>query len=95
MGSVLTSWKAFAKSSSLRTSVLGDLRLIAYRYSNLLLPFVPVAFAVQYTHQDSSIVFAMNLIAIFPCSFLMGIGLKSIGQEYGDLVKVILYMTFG
>lgn len=76
-------------------TVRGDLRHILYRYTNLLFVFVIIGFVMNYTHQEPSLIFSMNLLAIFPSSILMGVGLKSMRKRYGGLIQAVLYMTFG
>lgn len=73
----------------------GDLQNILFRYTNLFFVFVVAGFAVYFTNQSPSVVFAINLLAIFPSSILMGIGLKRMRKQYNGLVQAILYMTFG
>lgn len=73
----------------------GDLHNILFRYTNILFVFVIAGFAVYYTDQSPSVVFAINLLAIFPSSILMGIGLKCMRARYNGLVQAVLYMTFG
>ncbi|PSN61325.1 hypothetical protein BS50DRAFT_578687, partial [Corynespora cassiicola Philippines] len=76
-------------------TVGGDLQHILYRYTNLLFVFVIIGFVMNYTHQDPSLIFSMNLLAIFPSSVLMGVGLQSMRKQYGELMQAVLYMTFG
>jgi hypothetical protein len=73
----------------------GDLQHIFLRYTNILFVFVAAGFAVQYTQQRGTVVFAINLIAVFPSSVLMGVGLKSMRLHYGGIVQAVLYMTPG
>jgi hypothetical protein len=73
----------------------GDLQHIFLRYTNILFVFVAAGFAVQYTQQRGTIIFAINLIAVFPSSVLMGVGMKSMRLHYGGIVQAVLYMTFG
>jgi Ca2+:H+ antiporter len=76
-------------------TVQGDLWHILYRYTNLLLFFVIVGFVMNFTHQNPSLIFSMNLLAIFPSSILLGVALKSMRIRYGGLIQAVLYMTFG
>ena len=64
-------------------------------YIYFLFVFVPIGFAVHYTGQHPAIIFTINLIAILPSSSLLDYGLEQVGRRYGDLVKALLYMTFG
>src|ERR1700753_2278357 len=64
-------------------------------YVYLLFVFVHIGFAVHYSRQNPTVIFTINLIAIFPSSSLLDYGLDQVGQKYGDLVKALLYMTFG
>ncbi|KAH7396190.1 hypothetical protein BKA66DRAFT_409276 [Pyrenochaeta sp. MPI-SDFR-AT-0127] len=68
---------------------------ILLRKTNILFVFVVAGFVVQYFNQTPSVVFSINLLAIFPSSFLMGIGLKSMRMRYNGLVQAVFYMTFG
>ncbi|KAF2727920.1 hypothetical protein EJ04DRAFT_504900 [Polyplosphaeria fusca] len=72
-----------------------DLRDIAFRYTNIGFVFVVIGFVVQYTHQSPSLIFSFNLLAVFPSSVLLGVGLKSMGHRYGPVIQAVLYMTFG
>lgn len=73
----------------------GDMKHILLRKTNILFVFVVAGFVVQYFNQTPSVVFSINLLAIFPSSFLMGIGLKSMRMRYNGLVQAVFYMTFG
>jgi Ca2+:H+ antiporter len=73
----------------------GDLQHILFRCTNMLFLFVIAGFAVKYTHQQPTVTFSINLLAVFPSSILMGVGLKSMRERYGGLIQALLYMTFG
>ncbi|TPX16066.1 uncharacterized protein E0L32_004061 [Thyridium curvatum] len=62
---------------------------------NLMLVFVPVAIAVEATHQSAGIIFAMNAIAIIPLAGLLSHATESVARRMGDTVGALMNVTFG
>lgn len=62
---------------------------------NILLPFVPAGLVVRYTHCNAVTIFAVNFIAIFPCSALLAFAVDELMFQVGDKVAALLSMSFG
>ena len=62
---------------------------------NILLVFVPVGIAVQFTGISPIIVFAMNAVAIIPLAGLLSHATESVASSLGDTVGALLNVTFG
>lgn len=62
---------------------------------NLLLPFVPIGFALNYTKTSSIAVFCTNFLAIVPSATLLSTATDEISMRYGDKVGALLNIPFG
>ena len=62
---------------------------------NVLLVFVPVGIAVQFSGASPTIVFAMNAIAIIPLAGLLAHATEAVAGTLGDTVGALLNVTFG
>lgn len=65
------------------------------RWINVFFLVVVAGFLVQYTHQQPSIIFALNLVAVLTSYTHIGAALKSLGIQYTGFAQALLYMTFG
>ncbi|KAB5580296.1 vacuolar calcium ion transporter [Coniochaeta sp. 2T2.1] len=64
-------------------------------YINVLLVFVPVGIAVEFTNASAGIVFAMNAIAIIPLAGLLSHATESVAVRMGDTIGALMNVTFG
>ena len=64
-------------------------------YINLLLVFVPVGIAVNFTGISPTVVFAINAIAIIPLAGLLSHATESVAHSMGDTVGALMNVTFG
>ena len=64
-------------------------------YFNVLLVFVPVGIAVQFSGASPTIVFAMNAIAIIPLAGLLAHATEAVASSLGDTIGALLNVTFG
>lgn len=62
---------------------------------NLLFPFVPAGFAVNYSHRSAIIIFCINFVAIIPSSALLAYSVEEIKLYLGETSGNLLSMTFG
>ncbi|MCJ1309644.1 hypothetical protein MMC25_003304 [Agyrium rufum] len=62
---------------------------------NILLVFVPVGIAVNFTGINPVIIFAMNAIAIIPLAGLLSHATESVASTMGDTVGALMNVTFG
>ncbi|MCJ1329989.1 hypothetical protein MMC10_006670 [Thelotrema lepadinum] len=60
----------------------------------LLLPFIPAGFAVQYTGQSATAIFAINFVAIVPLSVLLGIVSDDLTVMTGNVVGALVNSAF-
>lgn len=64
-------------------------------YINVLLVFVPVGIAVNFTGASAGIIFAMNAIAIIPLAGLLSHATESVAVRMGDTIGALMNVTFG
>lgn len=64
-------------------------------YINILLVFVPVGIAVNFTDISPTVVFAMNAIAIIPLAKLLCHATDSVATSMGDTIGALMNITFG
>jgi Ca2+:H+ antiporter len=64
-------------------------------YINILLVFVPVGIAVNFSGASGGIVFAMNAIAIIPLAGLLSQATESVAMRLGDTIGALMNVTFG
>ena len=62
---------------------------------NILLIFVPIGIAVNFTSVSPTIVFALNAIAIIPLASLLSHATESVASSMGDTIGALLNVTFG
>lgn len=85
----------FSNSNRHKFTAGSQLRAVfGQSWVSLLLLFIPVGFAVNYTHQRAAIVFSMNFIAIIPCSVTISYAVEEITLRTGDAIGSLLNMTF-
>lgn len=64
-------------------------------YINVLLVFVPVGIAVNFSGASAGIIFAMNAIAIIPLAGLLSHATESVAMRLGDTIGALMNVTFG
>jgi Ca2+:H+ antiporter len=69
--------------------------IVLSSYINVLLVFVPVGIAVNFTGASGGIIFAMNAIAIIPLAGLLSHATESVAVRMGDTVGALMNVTFG
>ena len=62
---------------------------------NILLIFVPVGIAINFTNISPVVIFAMNAIAIIPLAGLLSHATESVASTMGDTVGALMNVTFG
>ena len=62
---------------------------------NVLLVFVPVGIALNFTSVSPTVVFAMNAIAIIPLAGLLSHATESVASSMGDTIGALMNVTFG
>ncbi|KAG5642864.1 hypothetical protein DXG03_002009 [Asterophora parasitica] len=71
--------------------------LAAVRYTplNFLMVFIPVSWALHYTHQNPTIVFIFSCLGIIPLAALLGFGTEQIALRTSQSVGGLLNATLG
>jgi Ca2+:H+ antiporter len=64
-------------------------------YINILLVFVPIGIAINFTNVSPTVVFAMNAIAIIPLAKLLCYATDSVALSMGDTIGALMNITFG
>jgi len=67
----------------------------AHGWPYLLLPFIPVAIALELTHASATIVFVCSALGIIPTAALMGRATEELAARSGPGVGGLLNVTFG
>ena len=62
---------------------------------NVLLVFVPVGIAVNFSGASPTVVFVMNAIAIIPLAGLLSHATESVASKMGDTIGALMNVTFG
>ncbi|PYI08801.1 hypothetical protein BO78DRAFT_309890 [Aspergillus sclerotiicarbonarius CBS 121057] len=77
------------------TLVLLELiKVLFCSWANVFLIFVPAGFAVNYTHQNSSLIFAINFIAVVGPSAVLEFAVKEIQRRFAPLIGNVVSVTF-
>ncbi|GAA5967248.1 hypothetical protein JCM11641_000488 [Rhodosporidiobolus odoratus] len=69
--------------------------IVTYSWLNLLLVFVPVSWAMHFSHQSSVVTFVMSAIAIVPLAGLLGFATEDLALRVGETLGGLLNATFG
>lgn len=75
-----------------RASVINTLK---YSPLNICLLFIPVSWALHFTHQSATIVFVFSALAIVPLAALLGLGTEQIALRTSASVGGLLNATLG
>ena len=77
-----------------RTAAKSVQTMLLHNWAIFLLPSIPAGFAVKYTNQNPSVVFAVNFIAAIPNSSYLSRAVDEIMAHVGQTVGSLLYVTF-
>lgn len=71
--------------------------IAAIKYSplNICLAFIPVSWALHYTHQSHTLVFVFSALAIIPLAALLGLGTEQVAFRTSQSVGGLLNATLG
>ena len=69
--------------------------LLSSWVSFLLLPCIPVGFALNYVHANAIAVFCVNFVAIVPSATILSAALNEINIRANEKVSALLNQTFG
>lgn len=84
--------KPLGKNPSFRQCLVNVAR---YSLLNVLLVFVPVAWAMGLSHQGPTVTFVMSFFAIVPLAALLGLATEQLALRVGDAFGGLLNATFG
>ncbi|KAG6885141.1 hypothetical protein C0992_005406, partial [Termitomyces sp. T32_za158] len=68
---------------------------ITYTPLNVCLLFIPVSWALHYTHQSPTIIFVFSALGIIPLAALLGLGTEQIALRTSQSVGGLLNATLG
>ncbi|KAG8986750.1 hypothetical protein FRB90_003810 [Tulasnella sp. 427] len=84
--------RKLAPPPTLRTSLVN---IATYSYINVMLVFVPVAWAVHFSHQTDTVIFVFSFLAIVPLAALLGFATEELALRVGQTLGGLLNATFG
>ncbi len=89
---LFTPTKPLGPEPSYRASFLATLR---YTPLNFCLLFIPVSWALHYTHQSATLIFVFSCLGIIPLAALLGFGTEQIAHRTSSTVGGLLNATLG
>ncbi|TFK64541.1 calcium/proton exchanger [Pluteus cervinus] len=69
--------------------------IITYSPLNVCLAFIPISWALAFTHQNSTLVFIFSCLGIIPLAALLGLGTEQIALRTSQSVGGLLNATLG
>ena len=69
--------------------------VVLYSPLNILLLFIPVSWALHWTHQSDTVIFVVSALAIVPLAALLGLGTEQIALRTSQAVGGLLNATLG
>ncbi|KAH8926967.1 calcium/proton exchanger [Atractiella rhizophila] len=66
-----------------------------YSWLNLLLVFIPVSWALHFSHQDATVVFCTSFVAIIPLATLLSFATEEIAMRMGHAIGGLVNATLG
>jgi len=69
--------------------------VLLYSPLNILLLFIPVSWALHWTHQSDTVIFVVSALAIVPLAALLGLGTEQIALRTSQAVGGLLNATLG
>lgn len=89
-------WTGFKHSGGRRTGLLYTLKTVLLQSKlNVLLVFVPLAFAAKFAHFVPIATFVLNALAIIPLTNLLTYATEIVAQSLGVGLGALLNITFG
>lgn len=82
------------KRAKYRPTLMSQFKSIFGAWVSLLLAFVPVGFALYYTHQSPVAIFIVNFFAIIPSATIIGFVIEEVTLHVGHVLGGLLSMTF-
>jgi Ca2+:H+ antiporter len=76
-------------------TIAKQLRIVLWKWLNLLLAFVPVGIATHYAGVNPTIVFVMNFIAIVPLAGLLSSATEEVALYCGEVIGGLVNASFG
>ncbi|KIJ23675.1 hypothetical protein M422DRAFT_56755 [Sphaerobolus stellatus SS14] len=89
---LFNSQKELGPSPTYKRSIQETVR---YTPLNILLLFIPVSWALHYTHQSPTLIFVFSCLAIIPLAALLGLGTEQIALRTSQSVGGLLNATLG
>ncbi|GAA5990268.1 hypothetical protein JCM10908_005901 [Rhodotorula pacifica] len=84
--------KPLGKNPSFRQCMINVLR---YSWLNVLFVFVPVSWAMHFSHQSATATFCVSFFAIVPLAAMLGFATEELAVRVGDAFGGLLNATFG
>ncbi|BGP56684.1 hypothetical protein JCM8202v2_004314 [Rhodotorula sphaerocarpa] len=84
--------KRLGKNPSVRQCMINVAR---YSWLNLLFVFVPVSWAMHFSHQSATVTFCVSFFAIVPLAAILGFATEELAIRVGDAFGGLLNATFG
>ncbi|GAA5882592.1 hypothetical protein JCM3774_002734 [Rhodotorula dairenensis] len=84
--------KPVGKNPSFRQCMINVAR---YSWLNVLFVFVPVAWAMHFSHQSPTATFCVSFFAIIPLAAMLGFATEELAVRVGDAFGGLLNATFG
>jgi Ca2+:H+ antiporter len=90
--SAFTPKKNIGPRPTYKQSAMATLR---YTPLNICLVFIPVSWAMHYTHQSSTLIFVFSCLGIIPLAALLGLGTEQIALRTSQSIGGLLNATLG
>ncbi|SCV70442.1 BQ2448_1836 [Microbotryum intermedium] len=74
---------------------LSFFNILRYSYLNILLVFIPIAWAMDFSHQSAVVCFFTSFAAIVPLAALLGFATEELALRVGDALGGLLNASFG
>jgi Ca2+:H+ antiporter len=71
------------------------INIIKFSPLNILLAFIPISWALHFTHQSDTIIFVTSALAIMPLAALLGFGTEQIAIRTSSAVAALLNASLG
>ncbi|KAG8929488.1 hypothetical protein FRC01_004261, partial [Tulasnella sp. 417] len=84
--------RKLAPPPTLRVSLYN---IATYSWLNLMLLFVPVSWAMHFSHQTDTVIFVFSFLAIVPLAALLGFATEELALRVGQTLGGLLNATFG
>ncbi|EEB91843.1 hypothetical protein MPER_09734 [Moniliophthora perniciosa FA553] len=89
---LFTPVKPLANTPTYRQSIIAAIR---YTPLNICLLFIPVSWALHFTHQSDTLVFVFSALGIIPLAALLGLGTEQIALRTSSSVGGLMNATLG